>query len=325
MAVFTVVSDNDARQLLTAYDLGDLVSLIGIAAGIENTNYFLTTTQGQFVLTVFEVLNIDQLPFYIDLMHYLAERDIAVPKPQTRQDGKRISLIGGKPAAIVTRLSGGYEASPSLAHCRLAAQALARTHLAAQDFPLRQPNLRGLVWWQKTAPLVLPFLNSDQTELLQQSLQEQVQQASSLTWSLLPEGPAHCDLFRDNVLFAGTTNEPRMGGLIDFYFAGCEKWLFDVAVCINDWCIERETGALIETHAQAWLQAYGEIRPFTIPEQEIWPVMLRAAALRFWLSRLYDFYLPRAAAMLKPHDPVHFERILIARTQDQIIALPKDI
>src|SRR5690606_5612629 len=140
MAVFTPVSERDAQQLLTHYTLGELVSLRGITAGIENTNYFLTTTQGEYVLTLFEVLTYEQLPFYIELMHHLANRGIPVPQPQTRKNGERLGVLHGKPAAIVSRLSGGYEPDPGPLHCALAGQTLARTHLAAQDFSLKQPN-----------------------------------------------------------------------------------------------------------------------------------------------------------------------------------------
>ncbi len=129
-------------------------------------------------------------------------------------------------------------------------------------------------------------------------------------------------MFRDNVLFDGTFENPSMGGVIDFYFAGCDKWIFDVAVAVNDWCIERETGALLKDHANAWLQAYHRIRPFTHEEQQVWPVALRAAALRFWTSRLYDFFIPRPAQTLKPHDPTHFERILKLRTESVLPQLP---
>jgi len=325
MAVFTLISDDDARNLLAEYSLGELVSLKGIAAGIENTNHFLSTTKGDFVLTTFEILNFEQLPFYIELMHHLAERGVPVPKPQTRLDGRRISTMHGKPAAIVTRLDGSYVAEPTIAHCQLAARTLAQTHLAAKTFAIKQPNLRGLDWRIKTAPVVEPYLNQSQKALLTKTLSEQVTYSQSDIWQSLPEGPAHCDLFRDNVLFAGTMERPVMGGLIDFYFAGVDKWLFDVAVCINDWCIDRNSGALIAELVDAWLVAYARVRPFTGEERQIWPVMLRAAAFRFWLSRLYDFYLPRAAEMLKPHDPTHFERILIARTNETIIALPEDM
>ena len=322
MAVFTPVSDDDARALLAHYDLGTLVSLRGITAGIENTNYFLVTTRGEYVLTLFEVLTQAQLPFYIELLHHLAARGVPVPQPQTLHDGSRLTTLHGKPCAIVTRLPGGYEPAPGPTHCRLAGATLARAHLAARDFPLRQPNLRGLSWWTETAPKVMPFLDAAQAGLLQRELAEQQRLAATPTWQALPSGPAHCDLFRDNVLFAGTFEDPLMGGIIDFYFAGCDSWLFDVAVSVNDWCIERDTGVFVPELLQAWLEAYAAQRPFTAEERQAWPHMLRAAALRFWLSRLYDYYLPRPAQTLKPHDPRHFERVLQARHRPGLAALP---
>ena len=324
MAVFTSVSEKEVSDFLKLYDLGELVSLRGISAGIENTNYFLTTTQNEFVLTLFEVLTASQLPFYIELMHHLASRNIPVPQPQTRLDGARLSTLNGKPAAIVSRLPGGYEPEPGLRHCELAGQTLARAHLAGQDFGIQQPNLRGYDWWEQTAPIVLPFLNTDLQQLLEATLAEQRALVKTPDWQSLPAGPAHCDLFRDNVLFSGTHEMPQMGGLIDFYFAGCDKWIFDVAVCINDWCIERTTGRLIPELVQAWLSAYARVRPFTEQEIQLWPAMLRAAALRFWLSRLYDYHLPRPAQTLKAHDPSHFERVLKLRHSEPVPALQKE-
>jgi len=323
MAVFTSVSEDDARALLQDYDLGELVALRGITAGIENTNYFLDTTRGGYVLTLFEVLTAEQLPFYIELMHHLAQRGVPVPQPQTLRNGTRITTLHGKPTAIVTRLNGGYEPEPGPAHCALAGETLARAHLAARDFPLRQPNLRGLSWWRDTAPQLLPFLDAGQAALLQRSLAEQSQFAAAGGLDALPSGPAHCDLFRDNVLFDGTFESPHMGGFIDFYFAGCDTWLFDVAVSVNDWCIHRASGAFVRRRLQAWLQAYHAVRPFTSDEQAAWPLMLRAAALRFWISRLYDFHLPRPAQTLKPHDPRHFERILRLRDSQDAPPLPQ--
>lgn len=322
MAVFTPVSDDDARELLQRYSLGDLVSLRGITAGIENTNYFLNTTRGEYVLTIFEVLTAKQLPFYIELMTYLAERGVPVPHPQAMLDGQRLTQLHNKPCTIVTRLNGGYEPDPSAAHCALAGKTLARMHQAAVDFTIKQPNLRGLRWWQETTPHVLPFLNEMQADLLRNTLAEQTHFSESATYRALPSGPAHCDLFRDNVLFDGTYESPRMGGIIDFYFAGCDTWLFDVAVCANDWCIERETGIFIPERLQAFLQAYAAVRPFTAEEEEAWPMLLQAGALRFWISRLYDYYLPRPAQTLKPHDPRHFERILTLRRRNTAPALP---
>lgn len=324
MAVFTTVSESEASEFLKSYDLGEFVSLRGISSGIENTNYFLTTTKGEFVLTIFEVLTFSQLPFYIELMHHLASKQIPVPQPQTKNDGQRISTLHGKPSAIVTRLPGNFVASPSVAHCALAGKTLAQTHLAGQDFEIDQPNLRGYTWWEQTAPTVMPFLDSNKQELLQKTLLEQRSIVLTTDWKSLPLGPSHCDLFRDNVLFSGSIEHPVMGGFIDFYFAGCDKWIFDVAVCINDWCIDHANGKLIPDLTQAWLSAYSQVRPFTDQEIKLWPIVLRAAALRFWLSRLYDFYLPRPAQTLKAHDPGHFERVLLSRHTDPIPALLKD-
>ncbi len=324
MAVFTQVSEFDARTLLADYTLGDFIALKGIAAGIENSNFFLTTTQGEFVLTLFEVLKAEQLPFYIELMHHLAAKAIPVPQPQTRRDGKRLSTLHGKPAAIVSKLPGSYEPKPNRTHCAIAGETLAKAHLAGLDFSIQQPNLRGLPWWETTAPTVMPFLDQNLAKLLQDTLAEQQGLAKSDDFKSLPRGPSHCDLFRDNVLFAGTPDHPVMGGFIDFYFAGVDTWIFDVAVSVNDWCIDHANGVFQPELLESWLAAYASIRPFTEAERRVWPAMLRGAALRFWISRLYDFYLPRPAQTLKPHDPGHFERILTQRTISASMALPKD-
>ena len=315
MAVFTTVTDADARTLLLHYELGELLSLRGISAGIENTNYFLTTTTGEYVLTLFEVLTYEQLPFYIELMYYLSQKGIPVPTPQTLKNGERLTKLHGKPCSIVTRLAGSFVPEPNAVHCTLTAHTLAQAHLAGKDYPLYQPNLRSIAWWEQTIPKVLPFLSADQTTLIQSALTEQQQFFASDLYKQLPTGPAHCDLFRDNVLFAGTAEQPIMGGFIDFYFAGCDTWLFDVAVSVNDWCIKRDTGEFKPELLSAWLQAYEEVRPFTDAEKKAWPLMLQAAALRFWVSRLYDYFMPRPALNLTPHDPTHFERLLLQRRQ----------
>ncbi len=322
MAVFTPVSEKDAQALLTRYKLGSLVNLQGISAGIENTNYFLDTTTGRYVLTVFEVLTHEQLPFYIELMHHLAQHGVPVPEPQTRLDGDRLSTLHGKPCAIVSRLRGRHEPDPVVPHCRLAGATLAQAHLAARDFPMHQPNLRSLPWWRQVIPQILPHLSARQASLIQDELAAQTAFFGSELFRALPSGAAHCDLFRDNVLFDGYHDAPTMGGFIDFYFAGCDTWLFDVAVAVNDWCIHRADGAWQDSLLQAWLQAYASVRAFTPEEKQAWPMMLRAAALRFWTSRLYDFHLPRAAQTLQPHDPTHFERVLRTRIQSGAPELP---
>jgi len=313
MAVFTPVDDADARALLQDFRLGNLVSLRGISSGIENTNYFLTTDTGEYVLTLFERLTLQQLPFYIDLMTHLAERGIPVPHPQATLGGARIAMLHGKPCAIATLLPGKCEMAPTAEHCAQVGAALARMHLAGRDFDAWQPNLLGLAWWRQTAPVLLPFLAPEARAMLEDEVAFQTAFAESDTYRALPAGPAHCDLFRDNVLFAGTREAPRLGGFIDFYFAGCDSWLFDLAVCANDWCIDHPTGRLEPALLEAMLDAYGGERPLGEAERAAWRPMLRAAALRFWMSRLRDFHLPRPAQTLTPHDPTHFERILKLR------------
>lgn len=318
MAVFTPVSEIELADWLADYTLGKLVNLKGIASGIENTNFFVTTElagqQHDYVLTIFEKLTPAELPFYLYLMQHLAERGITVPAPMANRHGEILSTLKGKPAAIVTRLKGASQMTPSVEQCAQVGAELARMHQAGHDYPRQQPNLRGLAWWRVTVPEVLPYLTSANQQLLQSELAYQEAIAASTDYARLPVGPVHADLFRDNVLFDGD----RLGGFFDFYFAGWDTWLFDLAVCVNDWCIDHSTGQLNALRARAMLLAYHGVQPLGELEHALWPAMLRAGALRFWLSRLYDFYLPRAAAMLTPHDPSHFERIL----KDRIAQAP---
>ncbi|MDR5735877.1 homoserine kinase [Caballeronia sp. LZ025] len=313
MAVFTPVTDAELGDWLQLYDLGDVVEFRGIHSGIENSNFFLTTTHGQYVLTIFEKLTATQLPFYLDLMRHLASHRVPVPDPMPRRDGSLFGMLKGKPAAIVTKLEGAPELAPTPAHCIEVGQMLARMHLAGRDFARHQPNLRSLSWWQENVPAIASFLSDSQRELIETELAHQAAFFASADYATLPEGPCHCDLFRDNVLFAHGREHARLGGFFDFYFAGVDKWLFDVAVTVNDWCIDVETGALDPARVDALLRAYQTVRPFTPAEDRHWNDMLRAGAMRFWVSRLYDFHRPREAELLKPHDPGHFERILRER------------
>jgi homoserine kinase type II len=312
MAVFTEVGPDDARALVQRLQLGEFESLRGIQGGIENTNYFLSTSAGEFVLTLFERLTAEQLPFYLHLMKHLALRGIPVPDPQADRAGDILHHLCGKPAAVVNRLSGRSELAPQAAHCRAVGDMLARMHLAGRDFDRLQPNLRGLAWWNETVPVVLPFLDEAQALLLRTELAYQNHVAASPTYAALPRGPVHADLFRDNVMFDGD----RLGGFFDFYFAGVDTWLFDIAVCLNDWAIDLPTGQHDAERAEALLAAYQAVRPLEAAERRLLPAMLRAGALRFWISRLWDFHLPREASLLQPHDPTHFERVLRERVRD---------
>ncbi|MFM0440356.1 homoserine kinase [Paraburkholderia strydomiana] len=324
MAVFTAVTESQLADWMRHYDLGEVVEFRGITSGIENSNFFLTTTRGEYVLTIFEKLTAGQLPFYLNLMRHLAEHRVPVPDPMPREDGSLFGILHGKPAAIVTKLEGAPELAPGVEHCIEVGQMLARMHLAGRDYTGYQPNLRSLPWWKETVPTILPFLEGEQRDLLSSELAYQEAFFASADYAALPEGPCHADLFRDNAMFAHaapeTGHEVRLGGFFDFYFAGCDKWLFDVAVTVNDWCVDLATGKLDEARTEAMLRAYQTVRPFTVEENRHWGDMLRTGAYRFWVSRLYDFHLPRAAELLKPHDPGHFERILRERLSG--VALP---
>ena len=318
MAVFTPVSLDELAPWAAQFPIGRVHALTGIASGIENTNFFLSADSGEYVLTIFERLRFEQLPFYLNLMRHLAERGVLVPAPIASNIGDILHTLHGKPASIVSRLHGHWQASPQPVHCAEVGVMLAKMHLAAQDYPLYQPNLRGLAWWNETTPIVLPFLSADNQELLRAEMHFQQALAASDLYHALPRGPIHADLFRNNVMFDGD----RLTGFFDFYFAGCDTWLFDVAVTVNDWCIDLTSGQTDPARVRAMLDAYQAQRAFTADEKQAWPAMLRGAALRFWLSRLADFYLPREAELLTPHDPAHFERILRHRIEHAVEALP---
>ena len=315
MAVFTEVTKTQVSDLLQTLNLGQLSALRGIEGGIENTNYFATTDQGEYVLTLFERLTDEQLPFYLLLMKHLAGKGIPVPDPAANQDGDVLHKLCGKPAAVVNKLLGKSQLQPQAVHCAAVGDMLARMHLAGADYSRSQPNLRGLSWWNETAPVVMPYLNESQAALLRSELAYQNHIASSAAYAALPRGPVHADLFRDNVMFDGE----RLTGFFDFYFAGIDTWLFDLAVCLNDWCIDLDTGLHNDPRARSMVQAYNQVRPLSAADRELLPALLRAGALRFWISRLWDYHLPREATMLTPHDPSHFERVLRGRLQHPVL------
>ena len=310
MAVYTEVGFAEADALLQRLGLGALTDLRGIRSGIENTNYYATTARGQWVLTLFERLPRAQLPYYLRLMQHLAGAGIPVPAPQADAAGEVVHTLAGKPAAVVTRLPGSHRLAPDAPHAAQVGEMLARMHAAGAGFALEQPHLRGLAWWAETVPVVLPHLQPAQAALLRDELAFQQALAASPAGQALPRGPIHADLFRDNVMFDETAGEDRLCGFFDFYFAGTDTLLFDVAVCLNDWCADLDSGRLADDRANAFIGAYQEVRPLTHGEVRAMPALLRAAAFRFWLSRLWDWHLPRDAALLQPKDPTHFERVL---------------
>ena len=313
MAVYTPITAQQAQTLLDDLALGQLIRLQGIQGGIENTNYFVDSERGSFVLTLFERLTHAQLPFYLELMRHLAEKGVAVPAPHANAAGQILHTVAGKPAALVDKLAGASQLKPQAVHCAAIGRALAQLHVAGADFPLQQPNLRGLQWIAQTVPVVQPYLNPEQTQLIQSELSAQQTLAASSAYASLPRGAVHADLFRDNALFVGE----QLSGIFDFYFAGTDTYAFDMAVCLNDWCIDLSTGQDDAQRVAAFVQAYEAVRPLTAAERELLPALRRLGALRFWTSRLWDFYLPREAEVLQAHDPKHFERVLLALREAQ--------
>ena len=307
MSVYTPVSQSRLAAWLKGYSVGVATAFEPVAAGIENTNYFVTTAQGRYVLTLFERLPAGELPFYLGLMAHLARHGIPCPAPIADLADRYLSELNGKPAALVTRLPGASIERPGAPECAELGALLARMHLAGRSYRGYLENPRGIRWWRLAARQVRPFLGAERQRLLDAELRFQSQHR----YADLPRGPVHADLFRDNALF----EDGRLAGVIDFYFAGVDCFLLDVAVCANDWClVDAELDLrLDESRTRALLAAYAALRPFAAEERDAWPAMLRAAALRFWLSRLVDYHQPRAGELVRVHDPAHFQEVLLLR------------
>ena len=307
MSVFTPVSESQLSAWLKGYSVGALVALEPIASGIENTNYFVTTTQGRYVLTLYERLPAAELPFYLELMAHLARHGIPCPAPVADLGDRYLSGLNGKPATLVTRLTGISLEKPAAADCAELGALLARMHLAGRSYGGYLENPRGPKWWRSAAAEVRSHLDPAPAAQLEAELAFQ----SPHRFADLPRGAVHADLFRDNALFDGG----RISGVFDFYFAGIDCFAYDLAVCANDWCLvdpDRDL-RLDEPKTVALLGAYHAIRPLQDAERGAWPVLLRAAALRFWLSRLHDKHLPRPGVLVTVHDPEHFREILALR------------
>ncbi len=310
MSVYTPVTAEELNAWLTRYNVGALADLQPIAAGIENTNYFVTTARGSYVLTLYERLPAEELPFYLNLMAHLARTGVECPAPEPDRSGALFSLLNGKPASLVTRLFGTPVAAPAAQHCAAVGAALGRLHVASATYRARLTNRRGPAWWRRAAGAVRPHLDASQNELLDGELRF----LTGFGQGALPKGAIHGDLFCDNVLFS----DARVTGIVDFGFAATDFLAYDLAIAVNDWCIVREgehEGALLPDLVAATVLAYDAVRPLTGDERAQWASLLRAAALRFWLSRLYDLHLPRPGELTHAHDPVRFERILRDRAR----------
>jgi len=304
MSVFTPVAPEQLSDWLKRYAIGRLVELEGISAGVQNSNFFVTTTLGRYVLTLFEAIPRSELPFYLYLMAHLAHHGLPVPAPIADRDNEYFSTLCERPAALVMRLTGRSDMQPGPQQCGRVGAMLAGLHLAGLSYGRRQDNPRGAAWRARTAARVRACLPPDEQRLLDAELAFQARQ----DYAALPHGVIHADLFRDNVLW----HEGHIGGVIDFYFAGHDALLFDLAVAVNDWCVT-PAGELDAARADALLAAYHAERPFTTAERACWPAMLRAAALRFWLSRAEDYYLPKPGEMVQVKDPGEYRDILALR------------
>ncbi len=296
MSVYTTVGRDELAAWLQSLGLGELIEHVGIAAGMQNSNYFVTTSSGRYVLTLFERLDdTAELAFHLALQERLAQAGLPCPCPLTDQLGQRWRPLAGKPAALLTCLPGSAVEVPSAAHCREVGVVLARLHQAVAGIPDALPNPCGSAWRQQVGEMLMPLLSPDEAVLLKDELAFQAAQ----DWLALPRGVIHADLFRDNVLWCGK----HLSGLLDFYFAGEDVLLFDLAVTANDWCTDA-------TQLAELIAGYESIRPLTAAERAAWLPVRRAAALRFWLLRLEVRHRPRIGAVVTIKNPDAFRHLL---------------
>ncbi|WP_091913795.1 homoserine kinase [Mesorhizobium sp. YR577] len=303
MAVYTDVSENELGAFLKEYSIGDLLSYKGIAEGSENSNFLLHTTSGSYILTLYEKrVDKDDLPFFLGLMEHLAKKGISCPLPVHRRDGSVTGTLAGRTAAVITFLEGMWMRRPTVAHCREVGTALASLHVAGADFPLSRPNALDIAGWRK-----LWEGSHDRADEVEKGLAAEVD-ADFATFECnwpkdLPAGVIHADLFPDNVFFLGE----RLSGLIDFYFACNDLYAYDVAICLNAWCFEKD-GSFNLTKGTALLAAYQAVRPLSDAEKQALPILARGAALRFMLTRLYDWLTIPDGALVQKRDPMEFIR-----------------
>jgi len=303
VAVYTDISETELAGFLGDYTLGDLLSYKGIAEGVENSNFLLHTSSGSYILTLYEKrVNPDDLPFFIGLMRHLSERGINCPLPVRRRDGGTIGKLAGRPAAIVTFLEGMWMRRPKVDHCREVGKALAAMHLAGQDFALTRRNALSVEGWRP-----LWERARERAEEVEQGLASEVETDLAFleeNWpSDLPAGVIHADLFPDNVFFLGR----ELSGLIDFYFACNDLLAYDVAICLNAWCFEKDNSFNL-TKGRALLGGYTAVRPLSRKEAEALPILSRGAALRFMLTRLYDWLNTPAGSLVVKKDPLEYLR-----------------
>ncbi len=304
MSVYTNIEQEELEVFLNNYSLGALLSYQGINAGIENTNYFVTTENGEFFLTIFEEVGFDTLPYYLNFMAHLSDHGMPTAHPIADLNNDYVRVLKDKPAAIVRRLEGKNELKPNSDHCAAVGHALAQMHTVGESYKGVLANPRGIAWAEKTAERVFNQLSSDEQSILQQEINYRKQTLPDD----LPKGVIHADLFRDNVMF----KDQALTGIIDFYYACNDLLLYDLAITVNDWC-SIDSGELNMECYNSLINAYQAERAFHTQEPEVWQYMLRAAALRFWLSRLKDKIFPKDGEITHIKDPNAFKNILLAR------------
>jgi len=298
MAVYTEVGDTELEAFLAEYDIGEADALKGVAEGVENSNYLLTTSKGQYFLTLYEKrVDPRDLPFFLGLMDHLSARGINCPQPIHGRDGNAVRTLAGKPAAITTFLHGLSPRRITVAHCGPVGEALAGLHLAGKDFALKRPNALSVAGWR-------PLFEGSRHHIddsLAHELQAELDFLEANWPKDLPSGVIHADLFNDNVFFL----HDRLSGLIDFYFACNDLLAYDVAICLNAWCFEADN-AFNATKARNLLQGYDKVRRLTDEERRALPLLARGSALRFLLTRLYDWVHTPPNALVKRKDPQEY-------------------
>jgi homoserine kinase type II len=315
MAVYTDVAADELAEFLRSYDIGELLSYKGIAEGVENSNFLLHTSAGSFILTLYEkrVAKSD-LPFFLGLMTHLASRGISCPQPLKNRSGDALSVLAGRPAAIINFLEGVWPRKPNVAHCAGVGQALAQMHLAGADFAMSRANALSVSGWRPLFEQAAARADEVQRGL-RDFIGAELDHLEGNIWPKdLPQGVIHADLFPDNVFFLGE----RVSGLIDFTFACTDMLAYDVAICLNAWCFESDCSFNV-TKARAFLGAYGRERPLSEAEQNALPLLARGAALRFLLTRLVDFLNVPEGALVRPKDPLEYVRKL--RFQQSVAGL----
>lgn len=315
MAVFTPLSDEQVAQFLERYTVGRLQTLKGVPQGTENSTFFVTTEQGEWVLTLFEQGEFEDLPFFVDLLDFLAARQLPVPGPVHDRDGVALQRLAGRPALLFPRMPGSHPSAPNLAQCAALGDALGRMHQVSQTFAGSRANPRNLDWLTRRHREVLPFLSADDQALMNREIANYTE---AFAGAELPRGAIHGDLFRDNTLYDGD----RLGGIIDFYNGCTGDLLFDLAIVINDWASD-DDGSLNTARYDAILAPYLKHRPLSDSERELWPTMLRMTALRYWLSRLLVIHVDPPAHDITPHDPARFRTLLGQRLKASAPALPE--